>query len=383
MEENMLTSGYNLEGYRIIKYLGFCSGECALGTGIFSSFDAGVADILGESSVKYEEKLSRAKSMAISALKTNAQSLGANAIIGLDVNYTAFTSDIMGVVAKGTAVIMEKIVDIEGIQCAKYFNIKEERNEGDNNVNFPIINFYPELSFRPFNISFDIKTKEIQISIYNYTETKLSAMNVDIIANTIFGTQYEYADINFVDCVIDAGVVKTEKVFLNIPFNQLKTIVSVSIKIKHYISDEDIYSLRDEYKISKMSVKDLVELRKSYGNDVMNDFSEDVSRWYCMCGNENVKDIDTCSLCGRRKMIYGKSKRSGVLSLSQIFPQLADLKNCAQMYNYLISIEREHDFHSPEEVMKELKKLSDIERMYGNMKDSGIRILEKYISENE
>ena len=43
----LLTSGYNFEGYRIKKYLGFCSGECALGTGFLSSLGAGIADILG------------------------------------------------------------------------------------------------------------------------------------------------------------------------------------------------------------------------------------------------------------------------------------------------------------------------------------------------
>lgn len=65
----LLTSGYNFEGYRIKKYLGFCSGECALGTGFLSSLGAGIADILGSNSTAYKEKLAKAKSMAISELE--------------------------------------------------------------------------------------------------------------------------------------------------------------------------------------------------------------------------------------------------------------------------------------------------------------------------
>lgn len=91
MEELMLTSGYNFEGYKIVKYIGFFSGECALGTGFLSSMNAGIADFFGSNSSIYEEKLSKAKSMAMNELKTIAQGKGANAIIGVDVDIIANT----------------------------------------------------------------------------------------------------------------------------------------------------------------------------------------------------------------------------------------------------------------------------------------------------
>lgn len=109
MEELMLTSGYNFDGYKIVKYIGFFSGECALGTGFLSSMNAGIADFFGSNSSIYEEKLSKAKSMAMNELKTIAEGKGANAIIGVDVDYTTFSADIMGVVANGTAVVIEPI----------------------------------------------------------------------------------------------------------------------------------------------------------------------------------------------------------------------------------------------------------------------------------
>lgn len=59
MAELMITSGFNFEGYKITEYIGFYSGECALGTGFLSSLDAGIADFLGSNSNLYEENCQR------------------------------------------------------------------------------------------------------------------------------------------------------------------------------------------------------------------------------------------------------------------------------------------------------------------------------------
>ncbi len=64
MENNiMITSGFNFEHYAITQYLGFCSGECVLGTGFLSSLGASIADFLGSTSSLYEGKLESAKKL--------------------------------------------------------------------------------------------------------------------------------------------------------------------------------------------------------------------------------------------------------------------------------------------------------------------------------
>ncbi|MGN1305993.1 MAG: YbjQ family protein [Oscillospiraceae bacterium] len=103
----LMTTGISIEGSKIVKYLGIVSGECALGTGFFSSFGAGFADVFGTNSSAYSNKLIEAKQLALRRIAQNASNLGANAIIGMDLNYTTFTSDIMGVIATGTAVLIE------------------------------------------------------------------------------------------------------------------------------------------------------------------------------------------------------------------------------------------------------------------------------------
>ena len=104
----LITTGYNFEGYTIIEYLGVFSGECVLGTGFLSSLGAGFSDMFGTNSGMYAGKLRRAKQSAMNVLERQVREIGANAIIGLDIDYTTFSADIMGVIANGTAVKIVK-----------------------------------------------------------------------------------------------------------------------------------------------------------------------------------------------------------------------------------------------------------------------------------
>ena len=108
MENMLITSGYDFEGYIITDYLGLCSGEAALGTGFLSSFGANLADFLGTNSSLYEDKLTDARDIALKNLVSHAQSFGADGIIAVQIEYAVFSSDIMGVIANGTAVKLHK-----------------------------------------------------------------------------------------------------------------------------------------------------------------------------------------------------------------------------------------------------------------------------------
>jgi len=378
MEELMLTSGFNFEGYKITQYIGFYSGECALGTGFLSSLDAGIADFLGSNSDMYEEKLSKAKSMAISELKNLAVAHGANAIIGVDVDYTSFSSDIMGVVANGTAVKIEEIQNNSYVMTKLGKHIKRDEKY----AYFPIINYYEKLTIRPFRLTLDILTNGIKIFIYNYKEEKITALNVDIIANTIFGTVYEYQDINFVDFNIKDDVIETEEIFLNIENNQLKVIESMTVKINHYILGGETYSMDNSYQVSNMPVEQLLKFRESYGGDVVSDFQDNFSHWICMCGYKNDANMNKCLMCERNKGEYTRAKNVRTM-MESLMPKLIKLHNCQEIYTYLKDIEQKNNFLFPQKVMEEIEKLTQMERMYGNMKDSLVNTLTEFISESE
>lgn len=324
----------------------------------------------------YEEKLSKAKSAAISELKKLAVEHGANAIIGIDVDYTTFSADIMGVIANGTAVKIEKISD-------RIDMILNNDNGDEKNIYFPIISYYENITIRPYNLSMDLSTNRIKMFIYNYKEEKLNAINVDIIANTIFGTYYEYNDINFVNFNIIDDNLETEEIFLNIDNNLLKVIESITVKINHYILDEKVYSLDESYQVSNMKKKQLLEFRKSYGEDVVCDFHDDFVYWICMCGYRNDINTTKCFKCERNKREYTRAKNGKVVSIGSLMPEIINLRNCQEIFSYLKNVELKHEFQFPEKIMNDVKKMSEIERAYGNMKDSLINILKKFVAENE
>ena len=103
------TSGFNFEGYKIVKYLNVTSGEVVLGTGFFSEIDASTSDFFGSSSYKLEDKINKAKEEALDKLIENSIKRGANAVIGVDLDYMTMKNDMIVACANGTAVIIEKI----------------------------------------------------------------------------------------------------------------------------------------------------------------------------------------------------------------------------------------------------------------------------------
>lgn len=106
-----ITSGYNFEGYAIVNYIDFITGETVIGMGLFKSIFAGVANITGTESVALADKMQEAKNGAINALRQKAYELGANAIIGIDIDFTMFADSMLAVIANGTAVEIKKLDD--------------------------------------------------------------------------------------------------------------------------------------------------------------------------------------------------------------------------------------------------------------------------------
>jgi uncharacterized protein YbjQ (UPF0145 family) len=98
-----------IEGKKITKYLGIVSGEAILGANIFKDFFAGIRDIVGGRSAAYEEELRKAKDIAMQEMSLQAQSLGGNAVIAVDLDYETIGSNgsMLMVSASGTAVILE------------------------------------------------------------------------------------------------------------------------------------------------------------------------------------------------------------------------------------------------------------------------------------
>ncbi|MFZ2102507.1 MAG: heavy metal-binding domain-containing protein [Oricola sp.] len=107
----MIVSTTNtLEGHRIAEYKGIITGEAILGANIFRDFFAGIRDIVGGRSGAYEKSLREARQIALSEMEEEARRIGANAVIGVDLDYeniSAGSGSMLMVTASGTAVVIE------------------------------------------------------------------------------------------------------------------------------------------------------------------------------------------------------------------------------------------------------------------------------------
>lgn len=104
----ILSTTTTLEGKPVRQYLGIVTGEAILGANIFRDLFAGIRDIVGGRSAAYEAELGRARSIAMAELTERATALGANAVIGIDLDYEVLgaNSGMLMVNASGTAVIV-------------------------------------------------------------------------------------------------------------------------------------------------------------------------------------------------------------------------------------------------------------------------------------
>ena len=105
----IVTTTPTIEGRRIVRYAGVVTGEAILGANIFKDLFAGIRDIVGGRSAAYEEELRRARSLALTEVRQAASELGANAVVGIDLDYETVGAQgsMLMVSVSGTAVVIE------------------------------------------------------------------------------------------------------------------------------------------------------------------------------------------------------------------------------------------------------------------------------------
>lgn len=105
----LMTTTPSVEGQRIVRYCGVITGEAILGANVFKDLFAGIRDIVGGRSATYERELQRARDIAMEDLAERARQLGANAVVGVDLDYEVLgqNNGMLMVSASGTAVILE------------------------------------------------------------------------------------------------------------------------------------------------------------------------------------------------------------------------------------------------------------------------------------
>jgi len=100
----ILTTTPGIEGHPVVAYLGLVTGEAIMGANIVRDVFASITDIVGGRSGAYETKLGEARRLAISEMEDSARNLGADAVVGIDLDYEVIRDGMLMVSASGTAV---------------------------------------------------------------------------------------------------------------------------------------------------------------------------------------------------------------------------------------------------------------------------------------
>ena len=104
----IVTTTPSVEGKRIVEYRGIVFGEVISGVNVIRDFAAGLSNFFGGRSGTYEDELASARVTALQELEQRAAEVGANAVVGVDIDYEVLGSDngMLMVTASGTAVVV-------------------------------------------------------------------------------------------------------------------------------------------------------------------------------------------------------------------------------------------------------------------------------------
>lgn len=104
----LMTTTPSVEGKNITRYCGVVAGEAILGANLFKDLFAGIRDLVGGRSATYERELQKAREIALQELQDRAREMGANAVVGIDLDYEVIgqNGSMLMVSASGTAVVL-------------------------------------------------------------------------------------------------------------------------------------------------------------------------------------------------------------------------------------------------------------------------------------
>ena len=367
----LTTTGYNFEGYIITDYIKVITEAIVLGTGFASTLSASFADFTGTRSESYANKLQQGKDMAMKNLEIQARQLGANGIIGIDIDYTTFANDVMGIIITGTAVRLGK-----------------EKKTVDNIIySFPVCSYNRKLPFNisTFTLSHNLYTNTFvgNLEIRNYLKDySVTAIVADVNMEEIFGDRHTIPNVVFIFSRDKEKEIHTSK------FTRIQiTDVDMSIVKKIYISptkfivndNNKVIQIDKNFNVDNNAITndEILGIRKIQGQDAVCNFEMHENTWTCYCGAINKLDSDICNRCGRHVNVFKKDgiyiRNAQELNKEKLLNEIKNKENAKQIHEFLLEL----NIPSFSPVIEEIGKLAKSERVYGNMKDSAIQKIYK------
>ncbi len=376
-EQITVTTGYNFEGYKIEQYLGLVSGEIALNTNYLRDTRMNLGDIfeigtyveengaVGRERESQTNKLENARRIAISRLVASARDRGANAVIGVDVDYITL-NEVLGVVAMGTAVRIKA----------------ENLDTGANySYSFPVGSFSLNEKLRPCFVNVQSAQQEnesfLSVVFHNYSDLPVGEISVDVeMKNEQNETMY-FPGLQFRNLRTADRRIESEPVAIPTKEEDFTSICLCSVRVLRYKAGDAWAEGAGDSQATTLTIEQLTDHKSIFGQDAVVVREAADNRWRCVCGALNGEG-ELCSLCGRTvEATYA------VNNLEQIMAAFEQEERAKGIYERLLSYE---DSIAPQvfaELSKELKRITMNERMYGNSKaDALIAVKRLLLDEN-
>ncbi|MDO5155913.1 MAG: YbjQ family protein [Eubacteriales bacterium] len=287
MNDIKLTSSNGFEGYDIVEYLGFVNGQIALSSNFFRDLSSNITEWSTQENSVITGKLENASQNAIANLINAAQKLGANAIVGVQLNYTGFSNNAVGTVASGTAVRIEKKKQLHKVDSSKYY----------------ISNYYNSKMPRPVELTVVREDNVVRISplFYNYSLNEIKAIRCDIEFTNYYDEKLMLQGIDFVFERNNIMQLQSDLVDCKLPCKAVDLIKDVKMYVKKYVTSKGVFLPDADSVDVEMSKTALENLKGKRGLDAVERYKSDGTTWLCNCGYINAYGNDECEICSRRE----------------------------------------------------------------------------------
>ncbi|MBQ7707118.1 MAG: heavy metal-binding domain-containing protein [Lachnospiraceae bacterium] len=356
----IVTTGSVIEGYEIAEYLGFVSGETVLGSNFLKGFVAGVTETSDSESEKLTANLEQVNGIALEKLKKVAERKGADAIVGLQLNYTQFANYSVGTIASGTAVKL----------------VKKETGEQLISKDLYVTNYYNRLVPRPVKVILSGTNKTVKIAawFYNYNMDDIKAIRADVELTNLYEEKLLLKDMDFVFEKGNITQIESNEIDCKLPAKDILLIKDSKVTISKYVTSRGVFACNDLPINVTMPMHRLVALKEKRGIDAVEKYKTDGMVWTCNCGYVNEAGADECVICSRKQEDL---KSNAKFNPDEMIAKMQTKEYVIEIKDVLMEYIKEIDSEYRMELLEIMESGLQYEKTRGNMKDTVIEKVEK------
>ncbi len=360
MAEIMLTSGQSFEGYEIVEYLGFVNVQSVLSSNFFKGIAAGVSEMSDSESEKLTSKLEQVNETALKRLQKVASNKKADAIIGVELNYTQFASYSVGTIASGTAVKLKKVEETDKVITKRLY----------------VSNYYNRLVPRPVEILLKSSSQGVQISAnyFNYNMDDILAIRADVELTNLYDERLLLKDLDFVFEKGNVSLIEANYMDCKLPAKDVLLLKDAKVTISKYVTSRGVFACNDQPINVSMPLHRLAALKEKRGIDAVEKYRTDGMIWTCNCGYVNEAGVDECLICGRKQ---DEMKSGSKFNPDEMIAKMQTKEYVIELKDVLMEYIKEIDSEYRMELLEIMESGLQYEKTRGNMKDTVIEKVEK------